>query len=66
MYLRIMVARSVEDVRAYRRCPLAYKLGGIVGEDGITSEECLQGGHGHRAQGVSQEEGHPSLKDSPR
>ena len=36
MYLRIMVARSVEDVRAYRRCPLAYKLGGIVDEDGIT------------------------------
>lgn len=37
-----MVARSVEDVRAYRRCPLAYTLGGIVGEDGITSERCLE------------------------
>lgn len=37
-----MVARSVEDVHAYRRCPLAYTLGGLVGEGGITSERCLE------------------------
>ncbi len=37
-----MVARSVEDICAYRRCPLAYTLGGLVGEDGITSERCLE------------------------
>lgn len=36
-----MVARSVEDVRAYRKCPLAYTLGGICGEDGITPWDCL-------------------------
>ena len=42
-----MVARSIEDVRAYRRCPLAYTLGGISGKDGITSHQCLDICLGH-------------------
>lgn len=42
-----MVARSIEDVRTYRRCPLAYTLGGISGKDGITSHQCLDICLGH-------------------
>lgn len=42
-----MVARSIEDVHAYRRCPLAYTLGGISGKDGITSHQCLDICLGH-------------------
>ena len=44
---RDMVAHSIEDVRAYRRCPLAYTLGGISGKDGITSHQCLDICLGH-------------------